>query len=144
MEFHADGTTISPSSKYVPKLVELLTVGETRGKRLPHHSTLELYDLENLAIVLDDEGTVCRLALGVCLYLAQERIDVQRCVRLLATHMGKPSAAVMVGLQKLANYLVYFDDVNLECPKVEVNSSILPWWNGDGEKRDGKTKNSKV
>ena len=66
---------------------------------MPHHNALTVYDAE--AIPMDeylDEGDakVFRSALGICLYLAQERLDTQQTVRVLSSYMGRPTRTALV------------------------------------------------
>ena len=76
-----DGIYISPNAKYIPKLAELLGITERRGKSVPHHNALTVYDAEAIPMeeYLDErDAKMFRSALGICLYLAQERLDTQQ------------------------------------------------------------------
>ena len=79
-----------------------------RGKSLPHHSQLEAYsadrilEAEKLNIA---ESKVFRGGLGICLYLAQDRPDIQESVKTLAGYMGCPTVQAMSALKHLAAYL---------------------------------------
>ena len=78
------GIVIEPNERYVPKLLELLKMENRRGKSLPHHAQLEAYsadrvlEVEKLGI---SESKVFRGGLGTCLYLAQDRPDIQESVK---------------------------------------------------------------
>ena len=52
LQFSADGIDVTPSSRYIPKLAELLKVGDRRGRAVPHHGCLQIYDPES---TLQDE-----------------------------------------------------------------------------------------
>ena len=99
------GIAVEPNKKYIPKLLELLE--NRRGKCLPH-SQLEAYsadrilEAEKLNIA---ESKVFRGGLGVCLYLAQDRPDIQESVKTLAGYMGCPTVKAMSALKHLAAYL---------------------------------------
>ena len=102
------GIVVEPSRKYIPKLLELLKMENRRGKSLPHHAQLEAYSADR---VLEAEklGTgeskVFRGGLGICLYLAQDRPDIQESVKTLAGYMGCPTVKAMSALKHLAAYL---------------------------------------
>ena len=78
------GIVIEPNERYIPKLLELLKMENRRGKSLPHHAQLEAYsadrvlEVEKLGI---SESKVFRGGLGTCLYLAQDRPDIQESVK---------------------------------------------------------------
>ena len=102
------GIVVEPNKKYIPKLLELLKIENRRGKSLPHHAQLESYSAER---VLEkeklgaDESRIFRGGLGICLYLAQDRPDVQESVRTLSGYMGCPTIKAMAALKHLASYL---------------------------------------
>ena len=86
---------IEPNKKYIPKLLELLKMENRRGKSLPHHAQLESYsadrvlEAEKLGI---SESKVFRGGLGICLYLAQDRPDIQESVKTLAGYLALPDS----------------------------------------------------
>ena len=102
------GIVVEPNRKYIPKLLELLKMENRRGKSLPHHAQLEAYSADR---VLEAEklgtaeGKVFRGGLGICLYLAQDRPDIQESVKTLAGYMGCPTVKAMSALKHLAAYL---------------------------------------
>ena len=102
------GIVVEPNKKYIPKLLELLKIENRRGKSLPHHAQLESYSAER---VLEkeklgaDDSRIFRGGLGICLYLAQDRPDVQESVRTLSGYMGCPTIKAMAALKHLASYL---------------------------------------
>ena len=139
LEVGEDGVKISPNSKYVPKLVEMLNITDRRGKGVPHYSNLNVYDAEEIdeKEYLDAEGAkLFRSALGICLYLAQERLDIQHSVRLLASYMAKPTKTALNGLKKLGSYLVQTNDMKMEFPAVDEGQSVFNRWNGVEERKN--------
>ena len=89
-----DGIDISPSSRYIPKLAELLNVQDRRGRAVPHHGCLQIYDPEATSddqYLNAEDAKLFRSALGICIYVSQERCDIQHSVRVLATYMAKPT-----------------------------------------------------
>ena len=64
-----DGIYIAPNGKYIPKLAELLEITEWRGKTVPHHSALVVFDAESIPMeeyLMDKEAQIFRSALGIC------------------------------------------------------------------------------
>ena len=101
------GVVIEPNKKYIPKLLELLKIENRRGKSLPHHAQLETYSAERIleAEKLSvEESKVFRGGLGICLYLSQDRPDVQESVRTLSGYMGCPTVKAMAAFKHLAAY----------------------------------------
>ena len=49
LQFTEDGIDVTPSSRYIPKLAELLQVADRRGKTVSHHGCLQIYDAEATA-----------------------------------------------------------------------------------------------
>ena len=49
LEFSESGIDLSCNAKYIPKLVEMLHVTERRGKSVPGHHGLQVYDSETIS-----------------------------------------------------------------------------------------------
>jgi len=102
------GIVIEPNKKYIPKHLEPLKMANRRGKSLPHHAQLEAYstdrvlEAEKLGV---GESKVFRGGLGICLYLSQDRPDVQESVKTLSGYMGCPTVKAMAAFKHLAAYL---------------------------------------
>ena len=69
LQFNEGGIDATPSSKYIAKLAELLKVSDRRGRAVPHHGCLQIYDPESISQgeYLDAENSkLFRSALGIC------------------------------------------------------------------------------
>ena len=103
-----DGILIQSNATYIPKLTSLLKVSGRRKKGLPHHATLESFsadlalDSENLA---SEQAATFRSGLGLALYVAMDRPDIQFAVKTLSSNMSRPSIKAMAALKHLASYL---------------------------------------
>ena len=136
-----DGIFIAPNAKYIPKLAELPGITERRGKTVPHHSALTVYDAELVPVeeyLNEVESKMFRSALGICLYIAQERLDIQQTVRVLSSYMGRPTKTALCALRKLGSYLVQTQDMKMHYHRAELFSPTLTRWNGVEERRDGR------
>lgn len=132
---------IAPNAKYIPKLAELLGITERRGNTVPHHSALTVVDAELIPVeeyLNDVESKMFRSALGICLYIAQERLDTQQTVKVLSTYMGRPRKTALYGLRKLGAYLVQTQDMKMHYHRANLFSSTLTRWNGVEERRYGR------
>jgi len=101
VEIGEDGVFIAPNGKYIPKLAELLEITKGRGKAVPHHSALTVFDVEITPMegyLMDKDAKTFRSALGICLYIAQERLDIQQAVRVLSSYMGRPTKTALCQL----------------------------------------------
>ena len=100
-----------------------------------------VFDAENIPMeeyLMDKDSKTFRSALCICLYIAQERLDIQQSVRVLASYMGRPTKTVLCALRKLGSYLVQTQDMKMHYPRAELYSSTLTRWNGVDERREGK------
>jgi len=101
----AGGPEIAANSKCVPKLVSM-KIQDGRGRGAPSHSSLDVFDAASVA---DEERLTAengnfffvRSALGPCLYVSQERIDVQHSVRRFLTYMASPTKTAMAAINRL-------------------------------------------
>ena len=133
VEIGEDWVFIAPNGKYIPKLAELLEITKRRRKAVPHHSALTVFDVEIIPMeeyLMDKDAKTFRSALGVCLYIAQERLDIQQAVRVLSSYMGRPTKTALCALRKLGSYLVQTQDMQMHYPRAELFSSTLTRWNG--------------
>ena len=100
-----------------------------------------MYDAETIPAeeYLDvKEAKMFRSALGICLYIAQERLDIQQTTRVLSSYMGRPPKTSLCALRKLGSYLVQTQDMKMHYSKAELYATTLTRWNGVEERRDGK------
>ena len=85
------GIFIQPNPSYIQKMVELLQLQGKKDKPLPHRATSEVY--EKFAVKPEDCLTaevqkVLRSGLGIALYIAQDRPDIQQLLKVLSTYMS--------------------------------------------------------
>ena len=133
IEIGEDGLFIAHNGKYIPKLAELLGSTNRRGKSVPHHNALGVFDAELTPMeeYLDKkESETFRSALGICLYIAQERLGIQQAVRVLVSYMGRPTKTSWCALKKLGSYLVQTQRTRTHYPHAELFSTTLTRWNG--------------
>ena len=82
--------------------------GKRREKSLPNHANLEAYHKDRILKnenLIRDLIKVFRGGLGLCLYLAQDRPDIEESVGVLSTDMGNPAVRALSALKHLACYL---------------------------------------
>ena len=103
-----DGILIQPNATYFPKLVAMMKVSGRRKKGLPYHATPETFNAEFVveSEMLDGEqGGLFRSGLGLTLYMAMDRPDIQFVVKVLSSYMSRPSVKAISALKHLASYL---------------------------------------
>lgn len=128
-----DGILIQPSATYIPKLTALLKVNSRRSKGLPYHATLESYvpELENPEDRLSPEDcALFRSGLGLVLYVAQDRPDIQFAVKVLSTYMTSPNVKSMSALKHLALYLDRTRNDGIKMRKAELYETVFDHWKG--------------
>ena len=102
------GIFIQPNPSYIKKMVELLGLEGKKAKSLPHHSSLEVYSKDDIKDNerLDAEGQrIFRSGLGLALYIAPDRPDIQQALKTLSTHMAGGTKLAFTALRHLASYL---------------------------------------
>ena len=104
------GIFIQPNPSYIKKMVELLGLGleGKKAKSLPHHASLEVYSKDDIKDNerLDAEGQrIFRSGLGLALYIAQDRPDIQQALKTLSTYMAGGTKLAFTALRHLASYL---------------------------------------
>lgn len=52
LQFTEHGIYVAPSSRYIPRLLEILKIKDRSGRTVPHHGCLEIFDAASIA---DDE-----------------------------------------------------------------------------------------
>ena len=105
------------SRKYIPKLAEMMEVVERRNKTLPYRPGLDTYDpkaVDEKELLNEENAKKFRSGIGICLYLAHDRIDIQYAVRILSSYMSRPTKNAYCGLKKLACYLKSTADFEVE------------------------------
>ena len=89
-------------------MLEFLKTEDRPGKSLPHHAQLETFladRVHDAARLNDAESQLFRGVLGICLYIAQDRLDIREGVKPLPGYMGCPTIKAMSALKHLATYL---------------------------------------
>ena len=127
-----EGVLIQPNNTYIPKLVSLLNISGRRGKGLPYHSTLESYnpelDLEKERLQ-GEQAALFRSALGLLLYIAQDRPDIQFPTKILATYMAHPCIKALAAVKHLALYLSSAETSGILLRRCEFYDAVFDKWN---------------
>ena len=85
-----EGIVIAPHEKYVPILVELYQLCQRAGKATPESTQMDLEGPPEEILTGGDQHRF-RSALGTLLYISQDRVDIQHCVRNLSQFMASPT-----------------------------------------------------
>ena len=75
-----------------------------------------------------EESSKFRSGLGICLYVAQERVDIQFAVRLLSSYMANPTKNAMNALKKLTSYLQLTGDTIMKYNVVNTKCTVFTRW----------------
>ena len=134
MTMKPNGILLQPNSSYIPKLVALMKVSGRRKKGLPYHATLENFNADLVIeseMLEPDQAAVFRSGLGLALYLAMDRPDIQFAVKTLSSYMARPSVKALSALKHLASYLdgTPEDGLLLQC--TEESQCIFDGWRDD-------------
>ena len=94
---------VRPDTKYVTKLLEKLHLGSRREKATPAAGNVQ--NTDETKELDENKKNVYRSCVGILLYLAQDRPDIQYAVRNLATGMKAPTQKKQKELEHCALYL---------------------------------------
>ena len=127
-----EGILIQPNNTYIPKLIALLNISGRRGKGLAYHSTLESYnaelDLEQERLQ-GEQAVTFRSALGLILYIAQDRPDIKFPTKILATYMAHPCIKALAAVKHLALYLSGTETSGILLRACEPYDTVFDRWN---------------
>ena len=127
----APGILLQPNKAYIPKLVQMFKLDGKKSKSLPHHADLSVYHADSVSEIdwlKGEEVTLFRSGLGIALYLAQDRPDIQHTVRVLSSFMGSPTKKALVWLKHLCLYLKNSEDYGLFYPESEAGTTLPDHW----------------
>ena len=74
---------------------------------------------------MDKEAKIFRSALGIWLYIAQDRLDIQQAVRVFSSYMGRPNKTALCALRTLGSYLIQTQDMQMHYPRAKTFSTTL-------------------
>jgi hypothetical protein len=134
MAMRPGGILMQPNATYIPKLVGLMKVSGRRKKGLPYHATLEAFsaDLIVESELLDHEQAAnFRSGLGLALYLAMDRPNIQFAVKTLASYMARPTVKASSVLKHLASYLDGTHEHGLLLQNTDEDRCIFDVWRED-------------
>ena len=102
--FTKAGIVIMPHERYIPALVELYGLENRTGKATPESSQVELEGGPSDLLEGADQFRF-RSALGTLLYVSQDRVDVQHCIRNLSQSMAQPTKKAEAEIKHVILYL---------------------------------------
>ena len=117
-----DGVCIKSNPKYIGDLLKLYNLGNRKEKQVPEHCLLGHPDTSP---ELDPHGqALFRSGLGIAMFLSQDRLDIQYCVKSLASSMRSPTEQAERCLQQLILYLKGTKDMSFWLPYTQVGTSV--------------------
>ena len=142
LEFRNNEFYLRTNRKYIPKLAEMMEVVERRNKTFPYyHPGLDTDDpkaVDEKELLNEESAKKFRSGIGICLYFAHDRIDIQYAVKILSSYMSRPTKNAYSGLRKLACYLRSTADFEVEYSGSYEYQSIFDRWGqheGNPQKR---------
>ena len=129
-----DGILMQPNATYVPKLVAMMKVSGRRKRGLPYNATPETFNAEFVveSEMLDGEKAgLFRSGLGLTLYMAMDRPDIQFVVKALSSYMSRPSVKALSALKNLVSYLEGTPDDGVLLRSTEEGKMVSDFWKED-------------
>ena len=97
------GIIVQPNGDYASKLSEILDVPKEKGAKTP--CTKELMMVDSSAELAPNKASKYRSAVGVMLYLSQDRVDIAFAVRILAQKLKCPTQRSWEFARRLCMYI---------------------------------------
>ena len=119
--FTKEGIVIMPHERYIPALVELYGLEKRTGKATPESSQVELEGGPSDLLEGADQFRF-RSALGTLLYVSQDRVDVQHCIRNLSQFMAQPTKQAEAEIKHVILYLRRTENYGLLLPYQKYRS----------------------
>ena len=114
---------IASDSKYSKKLTEILKLEKKKPKNSPCTPACQEKDLSQE--LREEDARTYRSCVGILLYVAHDRPDIQFAVRNLSTAMSKPTERKRKELEHLALYLKGTYDYNVAYTRTTPGKSAL-------------------
>lgn len=122
---------IKPSDKYYENLAKLYPLGARKPKRVPEHEKLNKVDYSE---ELDADRQACfRSGLGTAMYLSLDRVDIQYCVKCLASHMKAPTEQAEMCLKQLISYVCGTSNFGILLPYTQAGKRLIHSLDGVAE-----------
>ena len=99
-----DGLALLPGNN-IAKLIKLREekFGKLRYSTTPADPRIQIED--NSQVLVGNDATFFRMAVGTCLYIIRDRPDIAFTVKEPSSYMSNPTVAAMRHLRKLVSYL---------------------------------------
>ena len=137
-----DGVWIAPSDSHLKKLLELTGLNwKSTGRETPQ--TKDLSGTEGSPLSAED-STLCRSIIGILMYLANDRPDIQFTVNELAGTMSKPTKESLEVAKHLTRYLLRTREYGLFFTRSWEDTDDLVVWSDSDWAGDKKTRKSRT
>lgn len=121
--FTSAGIVVRPNDKYYENLASLYPLGTRKPKQVPEHEKLNKPDYSE---ELDSEGqALFRSGLGTAMYLSLDRLDIQYCVKCLASSMKTPTAQSETCLRQMISYVCGTSNVGILLPYTKAGKRLI-------------------
>jgi len=108
-------------AKYIEKLVQLVGLQGKKARATPELAVADGSTKELVGARRSNYAT----AVGILLYISQDRSDAQHCIRELASHLVRPAESQYRQLEHLTCYLKGTAECAVRLPKNALGRSVL-------------------
>jgi hypothetical protein len=98
LQFNEKGIDVPRAQGTFPNWVNGSKVHDRHGRTAPHHGRLQMFNPEATAedqCLNAEDAKFFRIAFGICIYVSQDRYDIQHSVRALGTRIAEPTKTAM-------------------------------------------------
>ena len=137
-----DGVWITPSDSHLKKLLELTGLNwKSTGRETPQTKDLTASEGTGLS---PEDSTLCRSIIGILMYLASDRPDIQFTVNELAGMMSKPTKETLEVAKHLTRYFLKTREYGLFFTRSWNDSDDLVVWSDSDWAGDKQTRKSRT
>ena len=127
-----ESIVIHPEAKHVTTMVERFSKANGKPAKLAKTPCLNnpAQFAVNSAMLSDWMSSEYRSLVGIAMYMAQERYDIQFATKTLACDLKAPTKASWIALERLVGYLRYSSDFALQLVKTQKGQMFMATLNG--------------
>ena len=117
--------TISAEGKHASSLIERFSKVEGKLPRVSFTPSSDSISISKSDLLSPSRAAEYRSLVGIAMYLAQERFDLQYATKTLASHLQQPTKSAWNALGRLVGYLRFSEDLCLRMEQSKKGATFM-------------------
>ena len=117
--------TISAEGKHASSLIERFSKVEGKLPRVSFTPSSDSISISKFDLLSPSRAAEYRSLVGIAMYLAQERFDLQYATKTLASHLQQPTQSAWNALGRLVGYLRFSEDFCLKMEQSKKGTTFM-------------------